>query len=194
MIKIGIFFGTFNPIHNGHLMLASYLSDNTFLKEVWFCPTPDSTFKEHKDGLLPFLVRKSLIMDSIRCHNNLWCTDIEKDLPSPHYTVDTLSALKETYHHAEFYPILGADNIMQIQTFHDYIKLIHNYEIIVLPREGYGTVGFEQNFPEAKIHHFPGLPTCNLSSSFIRKQFAEGKNVSFYVPRGVADSLSLLSD
>lgn len=185
MAKIGIFFGTFNPIHVGHLMLATYLVNNTFLDDVWFNPSPDSEFKEHKDGLIPYRYRVRFIEDSC-CHfKHLEVLEIEKELPSPHYTINTLRELDKLYGghgRNQFYPIFGADNVEKIETFHDFRSILDNYEMIVLPREGHDISHVKFTYSSAKFHEMKDAPTCNISSTFIRKQLAEGKEIRPYVP------------
>lgn len=185
MAKIGILFGTFSPLHNGHLMLASYLANNTFLDEVWLCPSPDSEFKTHEDGLMHFEMRVMLIRLACSSVKGVDCTTIEKNMPSPRYTINTLRELdKEFGNHGlnKFYPIFGADNIAKIETFHDFESILRDYEIFVLPREGHDIAHVLFTYGSATFHVVKDAPVCSLSSTFIRQQIKEGKDISAYVP------------
>lgn len=196
-MKIGLFFGTFNPFHNGHMAVANYVVENTDIDEVWFVVSPDSEFKEHDCRMIPFDERCRLVsMDSRSMNSHMRVCDIERTLPSPHYTVNTVEAIKAQYPFYEFSVLLGEDNIRAIRTFHDWEALVFgNIELLGLPRRYDPTIkdtfsDFVKTLckeegkaeSECRISVIEGCPSIDMSSSFIRQQMKEGKRVAAYVP------------
>ena len=190
MLKIGIFFGTFNPLHNGHLMLAQYVVDNTDLDEVLFMPTPSSSFKEHADGLLSYSDRCSSIYKATLGLPKLGLSTVENELPAPHYTSETLRFLSENCPDDEFAVIFGADNLGQIETFHNFRYILDNHDIYVFPRGEADISHIRLTYSQARIHVLEDAPLTNLSSTFVRQQLAKGNDISVYVPAAVVTMLA----
>lgn len=185
-MQIGLFFGTFNPLHNGHLMMAQYIVNNTDLDQVLFVPTPSSSFKEHPDGLLPYSERCRIIYDATKNIEGLGLSTVENELEPPHYTANTLRFLKENNPDDEFTVIMGGDNFADIESFHDSQYILDNFPILVLYRGDRSKI-YDVLFShaEAKMKVVDGAPETTLSSTFIREQLSAGKDISTYVPSSV---------
>lgn len=187
-MKIGLFFGTFNPLHNGHLMLGQYLVNNFYdLEQVLFVPTPSSSFKDHPDGLLPYAERCRIIYEATKNINGLGLSTVENELEPPHYTSETLKFLRENNPDDEFILIMGGDNFSKIKTFHNYKYILDNFTIYVLRRndtddEVYHTI---MEYPDANVQVVQDAPETTLSSTFIREQVWHGADISTYVPSSV---------
>lgn len=190
MKKIGLFFGTFNPIHNGHLMMANYIVNNTDISTVLFVVNPTAPFKK-KDNLLSFEDRmKMAVIATFTCKNNIQVTNMENDLPLPAYTYNTFRHCVKMYgENSEFVLILGCDNLGKLSRWKNAAEIIENHEIYVCPRNriDYNKEidKIKNNFKVKAIHVVKDVPECNISSTFIRKQIKEGKDIKFYVPSDV---------
>jgi nicotinate-nucleotide adenylyltransferase len=181
-LKTGLFFGSFNPIHIGHLILAGYMSEFTDLSEVWFVVSPQNPLKEKKT-LLGDHHRLELVRKAAEGFQKLKVSDIEFKLPKPSYTIDTLTYLREKYPKKKFALILGADNLQGFKKWKNYEEILNNYELYVYPRP-------HQNDSELKEHpsvHFVDAPMVEISATFIRKAIKEKKDVSFMLPKAVAE-------
>lgn len=176
----GLYFGSFNPIHNGHLMLANYLVEYGGIGELWFVISPQNPFKEKK-SLLPDYQRLELVHRAVDDYNKFRACDVEFSLPKPSYTIDTLTYLKEKYPTKEFCLIIGSDNIERFPRWKNAQQIIDNYHILVFPRKDC-PVGDFANFPNV---HIVDAPLIEVSSTFIRESIAEGKDVRFYMPQKV---------
>ena len=182
--RIGLYFGSFNPIHIGHLIIANYISENKDIDEVWLVVTPENPHKKKKNLLADF---HRLAMARIAVENNpkLKASDIEFHLPKPSYTSYTLQSLKEQYPENDFTLIMGEDNLRTLHKWKNYEYLIENYPIIVYPRVV--TVQELEKKEEPSKNELLDLPTITLSdapimkisSSFIRKMIADGKDVRY---------------
>ena len=176
-MKIGLFFGSFNPVHNGHLMLANYMVQTTDLNKVWFVVSPHNPLKDKKT-LLGEYDRLNLINLAIENNPKLKASDIEFKLPQPSYTIDTLSYLKEKFPKHEFMLIMGSDNLATLHKWKNYQQLIGQYPIIVYQRRG-----FTKNpFPEVKTIQHIDFPFIDISSTFIREQIKKGISVRYFMP------------
>jgi nicotinate-nucleotide adenylyltransferase len=176
-MKIGLFFGSFNPVHNGHLMLANYMVQTTDLNKVWFVVSPHNPLKDKKT-LLGEYDRLNLINLAIENNPKLKASDIEFKLPQPSYTIDTLSYLKEKFPKHEFTLIMGSDNLATLHKWKNYQQLIEQYPIIVYQRRG-----FTKNpFPEVKTIQHIDFPFIDISSTFIREQIKKGISVRYFMP------------
>ena len=175
-MKIGLFFGSFNPIHIGHKVIASYLVDFTDLDKVMFVVSPQNPLKQ-KISLLDQYHRLQIIRSEIEDNSKLEVSDIEFDMPKPSYTIDTLVRLKEKYPENDYSIIMGSDNLQNFHKWKNYEQILEDYSIYVYPRPGYEISGSHKN-----IHVIEGVPQMEISSSFIRKSIKEGKDISYLMP------------
>ena len=175
-MKIGLFFGSFNPIHIGHKVIASYLVDFTDLDKVMFVVSPQNPLKQ-KISLLDQYHRLQIIRAEIEDNSKLEVSDIEFDMPKPSYTIDTLVRLKEKYPENDYSIIMGSDNLQNFHKWKNYEQILEDYSIYVYPRPGYEISGSHKN-----IHLIEGVPQMEISSSFIRKSIKEGKDISYLMP------------
>lgn len=175
-MKIGLFFGSFNPIHIGHKVIASYLVDFTDLDKVMFLVSPQNPLKQ-KISLLDQYHRLQIIRAEIEDNSKLAVSDIEFDMPKPSYTIDTLVRLKEKYTENDYSIIMGSDNLQNFHKWKNYEQILEDYSIYVYPRPGYEISGSHKN-----IHVIEGVPQMEISSSFIRKSIKEGKDISYLMP------------
>ncbi|MCF8295192.1 MAG: nicotinate-nucleotide adenylyltransferase [Bacteroidales bacterium] len=182
MKRIGLFFGSFNPIHIGHLAIANYFVSFTDLHQVWFVVSPQNPLKE-KQSLLADYHRLQLVDIAIGDSPLFRSSKIEFELPKPSYTIHTLSYLSEKYPEYEFVLLLGADNLQSFHKWKNYTVILENYELMVYPRPGYevNSTSFQ-----GKIQVIQA-PLMEISSSFIRQAIGEGKDVRFFMPKAVAD-------
>lgn len=185
-MKVGLFFGTFNPIHVGHLTIANHLVEYSDLDQVWFVVTPHSPFKK-KNSLLDDHQRLEMVYRATKDYSKLKQSDIEFKLPQPNYTVNTLAHLEEKYPDHEFALIMGEDNLKSFHKWKNYQVILEMHDIYVYPRKSEGKV--ETEFDEhPKIHHI-AAPIMELSSTFIRKSIKAGKNVRPMLPENVWEYL-----
>jgi len=177
MAKTGLFFGSFNPIHVGHLIIAGYMANFTDLDEVWLVVSPHNPLKLKK-GLGNMYDRLEMARLATEPAENLKVSDIEFGLPQPSYTIDTLTYLHEKYPAKEFVLIMGADNLSSFKKWKNYEILLRNYHIYVYPRPG-------SDITEWKDHPaitFTDTPQMEISSTFIRNALKANKNIQFLVP------------
>ena len=182
MKKIGLYFGTFNPIHVGHLIIANYMADYTELDEVWLVVSPQNPLKK-KETLLKDHHRLSLVRIALEDNTKLMASNIEFDLPIPSYTINTLVHLKEKYETYEFHLIMGEDNLRSFHKWKNQEEIINNHKIFVYPR-----VLTEQEMEDntvifSSFNHSNVIrcqaPIMKISSSFIRKAIKNGKDVRY---------------
>lgn len=185
-MRIGLFFGTFNPVHVGHLVIANYMLQHGNLNEVWFVVSPHNPFKEKK-SLLKDYHRLEMVERAINGKQGLRGSNIEFNLPQPSYTTNTLVYLKEKYPNKEFVLIMGEDNLQTLHKWKNAEFLVKNYPILVYPRVDKA----EHDIPEwlqkeGDITLLEELPVMNLSSTLIREEVKSGYDISFLVPEPVA--------
>lgn len=176
---IGLYFGTFNPIHVGHLIIANHFVEFSSLDEVWFVVTPHNPFKKKK-SLLADYHRYELVYQATEDFPKLKPSRIEFDLPQPNYTVNTLMHLEEKYPDKNFALIMGEDNLNHLHKWKNSEILLKQYKIFVYPR-------IADNDKELRLKNHPKVtlieaPVMEISSSFIRKSIAEGKNIQPLLP------------
>lgn len=181
-MKIGLYFGTFNPIHIGHLTLANHLAEHSDLDKIWFIVTPHSPFKK-KSSLLDNRQRFEMVYRATEDYEKLEPSDIEFDLPQPSYTINTLTHLQEKYPNHEFALIMGEDNLKSFHKWKNYELILKHHHIYVYPRISEGKI--ETQFDNHNKIHKVDAPVMELSSTFIRKSIKEQKNVRPMLPEHV---------
>jgi nicotinate-nucleotide adenylyltransferase len=175
-MKIGLFFGSFNPTHIGHKIIASYMAEFSDLGKVIFVVSPENPLKE-KNTLLDQSHRLQIIRAEVEDNPKLAVSDIEFNMPKPSYTIDTLLRLKEDYAENEYVLIMGADNLQNFYKWKNYEQILEDYSIYVYPRPD-----IEINRKHQNIHVVAGVPQMEISASFIRDSIKQGKDVSYLMP------------
>ena len=181
-MKIGLLFGSFNPIHTGHLIIANYLANYTALDKVWLVVSPHNPLKEKKD-LIQIYDRLEMAKLAVEDAENIKVSDVELKLPQPSYTIDTLTHLHSQYPEHEFSLIMGSDNLKSLKKWKNYELLLRDYSIYVYPRPGSENVDLA-NHPSVTMTE---TPLMELSSTFIRKAIAKEENVKYFLPDKVID-------
>ena len=180
--KIGLFFGTFNPIHIGHLILANHLVEYSDLEELWLVVTPHNPHKK-KSSLLNNHHRYNMVWNLCEEYPKLKPSDIEFNLPQPNYTVNTLVHLEEKFPNYQFTLIMGEDNLKSLPKWKNYEAILEKYQIMVYPRYSEGEVATEL-LKHPSIQRIDA-PRVEISSTFIRNAIREGKNVRPLLPEVV---------
>ncbi len=184
MKNVGLFFGSFNPIHIGHLVIAEYMVEYTPLEQVWFVVSPRNPLKK-KETLLNENHRIRMVRLAIEYDTRFKASSIEFDLPRPSYTINTLTHLAEKYPKMGFSLILGLDNLSTLHKWKNYEQLLKNYKLYVYPRIYPHTEPTTlEKHPSVRL---TDAPIVELSSTFIRKAIAEGKTIKHMVPPHVGD-------
>ncbi|WP_298474676.1 nicotinate (nicotinamide) nucleotide adenylyltransferase [uncultured Maribacter sp.] len=180
MKKVGLYFGTFNPIHLGHLVIANHMVEFSDLDEVWFVVTPQSPFKTKKT-LLDNNHRYQMVYEAVQEYPALKPSKVEFNLPQPNYTINTLAVLSEKHaNEYEFSLIMGEDNLKGFHKWKNYEVILEDYNLYVYPRVSSGSVDHQfKNHP--KIHKVDA-PIMEISSTFIRKNHNLGKNIKPMLP------------
>lgn len=180
-MKIGLFFGSFNPIHIGHLILANHIQQFTDLQQVWFVVTPRSPFKVN-ESLSDDYVRLEMVNLAIEKFPYLRASNIEFNLPQPNYTVHTLVHLREKYPEHEFSLIMGEDNLTHLHKWKNSDFLVKEYDIFVYPR-----LHKDIKPPKVDLSRICKIeaPIIEISSTFIRKNIALGRNLQPMLPEEV---------
>ncbi|WP_299128581.1 nicotinate (nicotinamide) nucleotide adenylyltransferase [uncultured Winogradskyella sp.] len=181
-MKIGLYFGTFNPIHIGHLTIANHLVEHSNLDQVWFVVTPQSPFKK-KSTLLDNHQRLEMVYRATKDYSKLRPSDIEFGLKQPNYTIDTLTYLYEKFPDHMFALIMGEDNLKSFHKWKNYELILENHSIYVYPRLSKGSM--DTQFKDHPKIHKVDAPIMELSSTFIRKSIKEGKNIRPMLPENV---------
>jgi len=175
--KTGLFFGSFNPIHQGHLMIASFMVEYAGLDQVWFVVSPHNPLKE-KSSLLADHHRLAMVNLAIEEDARFKSSNLEFKLPQPSYTIDTLTYLSEKYPQKKFIPILGSDNLSTFKKWKNWEILLAEYQFYVYPRPGAegGELASHPSFVNISA------PLITLSSSFVRQGIKEGKEMRYFLP------------
>jgi nicotinate-nucleotide adenylyltransferase len=176
-MKIGLFFGSFNPIHTGHLIIAGYMAEFTDLDRVWFVISPHNPLKE-KNTLLPGHHRLQMVQRAIEDYRKLKATDIEFKLPQPSYTITTLQHLKEKYPTRQFALIMGADNLTNFHKWKNHEQILSEHELYIYARAGVQNDLYKGHPQVKKID----APLVELSASFIRQAIKNKKDVRYMMP------------
>ncbi|WP_242094477.1 nicotinate (nicotinamide) nucleotide adenylyltransferase [Aestuariivivens sediminicola] len=181
-MKVGLFFGSYNPIHVGHLIIANHLAEHSDLDQVWFVVTPHSPFKK-KSSLLDNYQRLEMVYRATEAYTKLRPSDIEFHLPQPNYTINTLVYLQEKYPNHNFALIMGEDNLKSFHKWKNFEGILEHHHVYVYPRISKGPI--ETPFHKHKKVHFIDAPVMEISSTAIRKSIKEGKNVRPMLPEPV---------
>lgn len=182
--QIGLFFGSFNPIHTGHLIIAEYMADMTPLDQVWFIVSPHNPLKE-RSTLANDYDRLHMVQVAIDDNPKLRASNIEFSLPKPSYTIDTMAYLHEKYPKHTFSLIMGSDNLDTIHKWKNFELLLERYMIHVYKRKG------SENLtpPEGSRIELHDVPLLDISSTYIRRQRASGHSIRYMVTDKVFEFL-----
>ena len=182
-MKIGLYFGSFNPIHVGHLIIANYLANNSSFDQIWLIISPQNPLKPQR-SLLNEYQRKHLVDISIEGEKKLRSSSIEFSLPKPSYTIDTLSYLHEKYPDHEFSIIMGSDSYANIEKWKNYKKILSDYDIYI-----YSRPGVYSNSKKSDRSVFLDAPLLDISSTMIRSLIMQKKSIRYLVPDVVKEEI-----
>ncbi len=182
--RIGLFFGSFNPIHSGHLIIAQHMLEYADVDKIWFVVSPHNPLKPRKT-LARDADRLHMVRLAIDDNPGFHASNIEFSLPKPSYTVDTLAYLKDQYPDHAFSLIMGGDNLASLAKWKNYEILLRDYSILVYRRPGSGDTPFDDH-PSVRFFEAPQL---DISATFIREQISNGKSIRYLVPDPVHDYL-----
>jgi nicotinate-nucleotide adenylyltransferase len=180
MKRIGVFSGSFNPVHAGHLILANYVCEFTDMDEVWFVVSPQNPLKK-ADDLLPESTRLEMVRLALEEFGRMRASDVEFGMPRPSYTADTLAKLSAEHPGKEFSLIVGGDNWSRFSRWKEHERLLRDYQVLVYPRLGAGAA------PDRESVRLMDAPVVEISSTFIRESIRNGKNVRAFLPSKVYD-------
>lgn len=182
-MKIGLYFGSFNPVHVGHLIIANHVVNNSDIEQLWFVVSPQNPFKQ-SSSLLNEYHRLHLIQSSIDGENKLKASSIEFNLPKPSYTVDTLAYLKEKYPQHSFFIVMGSDSFLNLSKWKNYEFIVENHPLYIYKREGFPI----DNSLKAKIEILDA-PLLQISSTHIRELIKQGKSIRYLVTDVVKEEI-----
>lgn len=182
-MHIGLYFGSFNPVHNGHLIVANYVINNTDVQQLWMVVSPQNPLKK-TNTLLNEYHRLELIQLAIEGETKIKASSIEFKLPKPSYTTDTLAYLKEKYPQHVFSIIMGSDSFTNLPKWKNFESIIKNHPFYIYEREGFPV----NNQIKATIHLLKA-PILQISSTLIREMIKEGKSIRYLVPDSVKEEI-----
>ncbi len=185
---IGLYFGSFNPIHMGHLIVAQAICQVPDIQEVWFVVSPQNPFKKQKTLLHEF-DRFDMVERAIADNPKFKVTDIEFGLPKPSYTIDTLQVLSGKYPNFSFRVIMGSDNLENFENWRQQEKILNEYGLIVYPRPNYPLQNHLLENPKVLI--IKDVPLMDISATYIRTCIQNGFSIRYLVPDSVADLIGL---
>lgn len=178
-MKVGLFFGSFNPIHIGHLIIANTMAEQ--LDRIWFVVSPQNPFKKNK-SLLHEFDRLTMVEKAIQNHHKFEVTDVEFTMPKPSYTIDTLVYLVEKHPQHDFVLLIGSDNLERFTHWKNYKKILDDFGLLVYPRPGAVTSDLIDH-PKVNLVEAPLL---DISATYIRKCVKEGRSLKYLLPEAVA--------
>lgn len=181
-MKVGLYFGTFNPMHTGHLIIANHMAENAGLDQVWMVVTPHNPLKK-KSSLLEDHHRLQMVFLATEDYPKIKPSDIEFRLPQPNYTVNTLAHLQEKFPTYEFSLLMGEDNLNSLHKWKNYEVILQSHDIYVYPR--INTEAIDPQFANHPRIHKIDAPVIEISSTFIRNSIKEGKNIRPLLPQKV---------
>lgn len=183
-MRIGIFGGSFDPIHIGHAMIASFLAQSGHVDEVWLMVSRRNPLKDDAEASESRRLQMAeLTAGSLR---GVKVSDFEMSLPSPSYTYDTLRALKNAFPDHEFKIIIGSDSFLNFNNWKNAGKIRDEFGVLVYPRPGFPLPSLS---PEG-FEFIEGMPVCGVSSTFVREKLRQGWNMNYFLPEAVADFIS----
>jgi nicotinate-nucleotide adenylyltransferase len=182
--RVGLLFGSFNPVHTGHLILAEYYATRTDLTEVWLVVSPQSPFKVG-NVLMPEAQRLRLVELAVADNPRLRAEDIELSLPRPSYTIATLDALRQRHPTTDFVLLIGADNLPGLPRWQESARLLSEVDIYVYPRPGTSLADFVL-FPRVRVM---AAPMLDISATYIRENLRLGQSIRYLVPAAVEAEL-----
>jgi nicotinate-nucleotide adenylyltransferase len=182
-MKIGLFFGSFNPIHNGHLIIANHILNESDIDKVWFVVSPQNPFK-NAESLLNNYDRLHLVSKATENDLRMKASDIEFHLPKPSYTVTTLAYLKEKYPEHKFVIIIGSDSFQNLSKWKNFEIIVNNYQIIIYKRPGFEI----ENNTGAKIL-IMNAPLLEISATYIRDLIKKNKSIKYLVPENIEEQI-----
>ena len=185
--KIGIYSGSFNPVHIGHLALANYLCEFEGVDEVWFLVTPHNPLKEQGE-LMDDELRLRLVQLAVEGYPRFRASDFEFHLPRPSYSIHTLEALRRSYPETEFTLIIGSDNWLCFDRWFEAKRIVSEFGLLIYPRPGF-EVDETMLPPHVRMVH---APCIEVSSTFVRQALRQGKDVTFFLPAKVYDEVKML--
>lgn len=183
-MNIGLYFGSFNPVHHGHLIIASHVADNSSCQQVWMVVTPQNPLKT-QHSLLHESHRKHLIDLAIEGDDRLRSSNVEFKLPKPSYTIDTLTHLSEIYPQHTFTVIMGSDALSNIKKWKNWDILVKTYPLLIYPRPGFSLKNIQLS---GNIQKVPA-PLLEISSTLIREMIKRNESIRYYVPDIVGEEI-----
>ena len=175
-MEVGLFFGSFNPIHIGHMIIANLVKETTNVKEIWFIVSPQNPFKKNKNLLHEF-DRLEMVREAIADDYDFRVSDVEFNMPKPSYTIDTLTLLQEKHPNKKFHLIIGEDNLSAFPKWKNHEKILENFELIVYPRKGAEKTDLIKHEKIQLIE----APEVDISATLIRKLVKEDKSIKYLV-------------
>ena len=183
-MNVGLFFGSFNPIHTGHMIISHLVKETLDIDEVWFVVSPQNPFKKNKNLLHEF-DRLDLVRSAISDDYQLRAEDVEFSMPKPSYTIDTLTVLQEKHPDKNFFLIIGEDNLSSFPKWKNSEQILKNFNLIVYPRKASNTSDLAAH-PNVRMIE---APEVDISATLIRKLVREGRSIKYLVPESVSSMI-----